>query len=83
MSASALADIIVGSEAIGRMNDQEFSEYWTALGKVVRIACRANPEPPAAKPETAPQEINNTSASTERSWTPTAQAPAAPFGFGQ
>lgn len=39
--------------------------------------------PKAAEPEPAPArtEINNTSASTERRWSPHVSAPAMPFGF--
>jgi len=34
---------LTDAAAIGRMNDAEFDRYWTALGTVVRLACRAAP----------------------------------------
>jgi hypothetical protein len=64
---------------IARMDDETFASYWSALGDVIRIACQARQAPPLAEVKQA--EINTTSATTERAWSLTRQAPAAAFGF--
>jgi hypothetical protein len=83
MSTTALAELVGDSDTIGAMTDLEFDDYWKALGTVVRLACRAKPQPQTTETAPARQELSCTSASTERRWSPHQEAPATPFGFRQ
>ncbi len=76
-----LSGLAGDSAVIGKLTDAEFDKYWAALGTVVRIASTASER----TEQPARQEINNTSASTERKWSAHQDAPASPraIGFGQ
>jgi len=64
------------ADVAAKLDEDEWMTFWSALGTVVRIACR-DPQQQAAK-----TEINNTAAGTERRWAPHAAVPASAFGFG-
>lgn len=71
-------------EAISRMDDAQFGDYWAAVGTAVRIASRARtPAGPAEPAEPERKEINNTAVSAERRWAPHVTTPAAAIGFGR
>lgn len=77
-------DQLLGDDAmIGRMDDAQFDQYWTALGQVIRLAARHKAEPGPAVQDR--QEMSCTSASTERrpSWDFEPSAVPATFGFGR
>jgi hypothetical protein len=76
---------LISSDAIARMDDGQFRDYWDALGKAVRLACV--PAAPSAAEQPEHGELSCTSAGTERAhgWDHDLRRPAvavrAPFGF--
>lgn len=80
---SPLADLAGDSAAIGRMTDAEFTEYWTALGTVVRLVCKARPPPAGSTGPPGQDPTSVTSATIERApqWDHDKRPPATAFGF--
>jgi hypothetical protein len=74
---------LIDDDAIAHMDDAQFAEYWGAMGKAVRLACRA---PAPAQPDHG--ELSCTGASVERAagWDHDRRRPPAAvrlrFGFG-
>ena len=79
---------LIDRDAIARMDDGQFRDYWDALGKAVRVACIPAAPPPAPE-QPHHGELSCTSAATERAagWHHDRRRPAvavrAPFGFSR
>ena len=55
-----ISDLLGDDDTISRMSDDEFAEYWAAVGKAFRVACHARAHAVAAAvPDRPPIQVRS------------------------